>query len=131
VATLSWTKEIGDAIERADRESFIQEPPRTLKGRIGFLIRQLGSAKAVAAEIGVTADSVNRYRRGARRNPPPGHCGEGRRGGAAALATAGPQAPPPAGRAVQREGDASRVRRPASGWPPQSSSAWVDSIWCP
>ncbi|TQJ37095.1 hypothetical protein FBY34_8604 [Streptomyces sp. SLBN-115] len=36
--------EIGDAIERADRESFIQEPPRTLKGRIGFLIRQLGKS---------------------------------------------------------------------------------------
>jgi hypothetical protein len=63
--------EIGDAIERADRESFTQEPPRTLKGRIGFLIRQLSSAKAVAAEIGVTADSVNRYRRGARKHPPP------------------------------------------------------------
>ncbi|MDQ0578145.1 telomere-protecting terminal protein Tpg [Streptomyces rishiriensis] len=65
------TGEIGDAIERADRESFTQEPPRTLKGRIGFLIRQLGSTKAVAAEIGVTADSVNRYRRGARKHPPP------------------------------------------------------------
>jgi DNA-binding transcriptional regulator YdaS (Cro superfamily) len=28
----------------------------------------LGSAKAVAREIGVTADSVNRYRRGARKH---------------------------------------------------------------
>lgn len=60
--------EIDDAIERADRESFTREPPKTLKGQIGYLIRQLGSAKAVAQEIGVTADSVNRYRRGARKH---------------------------------------------------------------
>ncbi|GHG04752.1 telomere-protecting terminal protein Tpg [Streptomyces filamentosus] len=61
--------EIEDALERASREHFTQEPPKTLKGQIGYLLRQLGSAKAVAAEIGVTADSVNRYRRGARKNP--------------------------------------------------------------
>ncbi|MFF8592342.1 telomere-protecting terminal protein Tpg [Streptomyces sp. NPDC015220] len=61
--------EIEDAIERADREAFTREPPKTLKGRISYLIKQLGSAKAVAREIGVTADSVNRYRRGARKHP--------------------------------------------------------------
>ncbi|MEU1106547.1 XRE family transcriptional regulator [Streptomyces tibetensis] len=61
--------EIEDAIERADRESFTREPPKTLKGQISYLIKQLGSAKAVAQEIGVTADSVNRYRRGARKHP--------------------------------------------------------------
>ncbi|MEU2856706.1 telomere-protecting terminal protein Tpg [Streptomyces syringium] len=60
--------EIEDAIERADREAFTREPPKTLKGQIGYLIKQFGSAKAVAQEIGVTADSVNRYRRGARKN---------------------------------------------------------------
>ncbi|MDQ0585790.1 telomere-protecting terminal protein Tpg [Streptomyces rishiriensis] len=60
--------EIEDAIERADREAFTRQPPKTLKGQIGYLIRQLGSAKAVAQEIGVTADSVNRYRRGARKH---------------------------------------------------------------
>ncbi|MFC5203551.1 telomere-protecting terminal protein Tpg [Streptomyces kaempferi] len=63
--------EIEDAIERADREAFTKEPPKTLKGRIGYLIKQLGSAKAVAQEIGVTADSVNRYRRGARKHARP------------------------------------------------------------
>ncbi|MEV3915111.1 telomere-protecting terminal protein Tpg [Streptomyces canus] len=63
--------EIDDAIERADRESFTRQPPKTLKGQIGYLIRQLGSAKAVAQEIGVTADSVNRYRRGARKHARP------------------------------------------------------------
>ncbi|MFJ5899672.1 telomere-protecting terminal protein Tpg [Streptomyces sp. NPDC093064] len=62
--------EIEDAIERADREAFTREPPKTLKGQIGFLLKQLKSAKAVAAELGVTADSVNRYRRGARKHPP-------------------------------------------------------------
>jgi DNA-binding transcriptional regulator YdaS (Cro superfamily) len=60
--------EIEDAIERADRESFTREPPKTLKGQIGYLLKQMGSAKAVAAELGVTADSVNRYRRGARKH---------------------------------------------------------------
>jgi DNA-binding transcriptional regulator YdaS (Cro superfamily) len=62
--------EIADAIARADQEAFTREPPKTLKGRVSYLVRQLGSARAVAAEIGVTADSVNRYRRGARKNPP-------------------------------------------------------------
>ncbi|MEV5567937.1 XRE family transcriptional regulator [Streptomyces sp. NPDC052196] len=60
--------EIEDAIERADREAFTKDPPKTLKGQIGFLLKQLGSAKAVAQELGVTADSVNRYRRGARKH---------------------------------------------------------------
>lgn len=61
--------EIEDAIERAEREAFTRQPPKTLKGQIGYLLRQLGSARAVAREIGVTADSVNRYRRGARKHP--------------------------------------------------------------
>ncbi|GHG41890.1 telomere-protecting terminal protein Tpg [Streptomyces zaomyceticus] len=61
--------EIEDAIERADREAFTREPPKTLKGQISYLLKQLGSAKAVAQELGVTADSVNRYRRGARKHP--------------------------------------------------------------
>ncbi|MET7608877.1 telomere-protecting terminal protein Tpg [Streptomyces avermitilis] len=63
--------EIDDAIERADRESFTRQPPKTLKGQIGYLLKQFGSAKAVAQEIGVTADSVNRYRRGARKHARP------------------------------------------------------------
>ncbi|MGV9884905.1 telomere-protecting terminal protein Tpg [Streptomyces sp. NPDC003006] len=60
--------EIDDAIERADREAFTRPPPKTLKGQIGYLLKQMGSAKAVAQELGVTADSVNRYRRGARKH---------------------------------------------------------------
>ncbi|MCZ4100985.1 telomere-protecting terminal protein Tpg, partial [Streptomyces sp. H39-C1] len=42
----------------------------TLPARINYLLKQLGTAKAVAQELGITADSVNRYRRGARKNPP-------------------------------------------------------------
>ncbi|GHH88495.1 hypothetical protein GCM10018793_68370 [Streptomyces sulfonofaciens] len=61
--------EIEDAIERAEREAFTRQPPKTLKAQIGYLLKQLGSARAVAQEIGVTADSVNRYRRGARKHP--------------------------------------------------------------
>ncbi|MFE1781274.1 telomere-protecting terminal protein Tpg [Streptomyces sp. NPDC059506] len=62
--------EIEDAIERADQEAFTRQPPKTLKGQISFLLKQMRSAKAVAAELGITADSVNRYRRGARKHPP-------------------------------------------------------------
>ncbi|MFD3353421.1 telomere-protecting terminal protein Tpg [Streptomyces fradiae] len=62
--------EIEDAIERADQEAFTREPPKTVQAQIRYLIRQLGSARAVAAQIGVTADSVNRYRRGARQARP-------------------------------------------------------------
>ncbi|MCM2424239.1 XRE family transcriptional regulator [Streptomyces sp. RKAG293] len=62
--------DIEDAIERADREAFTRQPPKTLTARINYLLKQLGTAKAVAAELGITADSVNRYRRGARKNPP-------------------------------------------------------------
>ncbi|WP_432127492.1 telomere-protecting terminal protein Tpg [Streptomyces sp. bgisy082] len=58
--------EIEEAIERAERSHFTQDPPKTLKGQINYLLKQLGSTKAVAAELGVTADSVNRYRRRAR-----------------------------------------------------------------
>ncbi|MFI6039507.1 telomere-protecting terminal protein Tpg [Streptomyces sp. NPDC051315] len=61
---------INEAVDRADEEAFTRQPPKTLQGRINFLFRQLKTAKAVAQEIGVTADSVNRYRRGARRHPP-------------------------------------------------------------
>ncbi|MDQ0710902.1 hypothetical protein QFZ55_000354 [Streptomyces luteogriseus] len=62
--------EIDDAIERADREAFTREPPKTLKGQINFLMRQLKTTRAVAAELGVSQRSVERYRKGERRHPP-------------------------------------------------------------
>ncbi|MEU7027948.1 XRE family transcriptional regulator [Streptomyces sp. NPDC046275] len=62
--------EIDDAIERADRESFTRQPPKTLQARINFLMKQLRTTKAVAQEIGVSQRSVERYRKGERKHPP-------------------------------------------------------------
>ncbi|KPI22249.1 hypothetical protein OV320_1660 [Actinobacteria bacterium OV320] len=62
--------EIDDAIERADRESFTRQPPKTLQARINFLMKQLETTKAVAQEIGVSQRSVERYRKGERKHPP-------------------------------------------------------------
>ncbi|WP_060178623.1 telomere-protecting terminal protein Tpg [Streptomyces sp. IMTB 1903] len=62
--------EIEDAIVRADQEAFTRQPPKTLKGRINFLLKRLGTTKAVAAELGVSQRSVERYRKGDRKTPP-------------------------------------------------------------
>ncbi|MDO0939304.1 XRE family transcriptional regulator [Streptomyces sp. DG2A-72] len=62
--------EIEDAIERADREAFTRQPPKTLQARINFLMKQLKTTKAVAQEIGVSQRSVERYRKGERKHPP-------------------------------------------------------------
>ncbi|MGW4984994.1 telomere-protecting terminal protein Tpg [Streptomyces mirabilis] len=62
--------EIEDAIERADREGFTREPPKTLKSQIGYLLKQLKTTRAVAREIGVSQRSVERYRKGERKHPP-------------------------------------------------------------
>ncbi|MER5201087.1 telomere-protecting terminal protein Tpg [Streptomyces sp. NPDC002755] len=62
--------DIDDALERAGQEAFTQDPPKTLKGRIGFLMRRLGTTRAVAAEISVSQRSVERYIKGERKNPP-------------------------------------------------------------
>ncbi|CAL9673463.1 telomere-protecting terminal protein Tpg [Streptomyces sp. enrichment culture] len=64
--------EIDDAIERADQEAFTRQPPKTLQARINFLMKQLKTTKAVAAEIGVSQRSVERYRKGERKHPPKG-----------------------------------------------------------
>ncbi|MEV6109174.1 XRE family transcriptional regulator [Streptomyces sp. NPDC051940] len=61
---------IGEAIERTGQGGFTREPPKTLLGRINFLVRTLKSTKAVAAAIGVSQRSVERYRTGERKHPP-------------------------------------------------------------
>ncbi|MGK5545001.1 telomere-protecting terminal protein Tpg [Streptomyces sp. URMC 127] len=61
--------EIEDAIERAGQEAFTREPAKTVQARVNFLLKYL-TPKEIGQEIGVTADSVNRYRRGSRKNPP-------------------------------------------------------------
>ncbi|MBB6421557.1 hypothetical protein HDC93_007190 [Streptomyces sp. AK010] len=62
--------EIDGAIERADQEAFTREPPKPLKGQINFLMIQLKTTRAVAAELGVSQRSVERCRTGERRHPP-------------------------------------------------------------
>jgi hypothetical protein len=62
--------DIDEALDRAGQEVLTKQPPKTFKGQISYLMKQLKTAKAVAAELGITADSVNRYRRGARKHPP-------------------------------------------------------------
>ncbi|AJT70119.1 hypothetical protein T261_8527 [Streptomyces lydicus] len=62
--------QVNDAIERAGQEVFTHEPPKTLKGRINFLVKQLRTTKAVARELGITQRSVERYRTGERKHPP-------------------------------------------------------------
>ncbi|QJS98955.1 XRE family transcriptional regulator [Streptomyces asoensis] len=62
--------DIDDALERAGRETFTREPPKTLKGQIGYLMRRLGITRAVAAEVGVSRRSVERYLKGERKRPP-------------------------------------------------------------
>ncbi|MCX4718745.1 telomere-protecting terminal protein Tpg [Streptomyces virginiae] len=62
--------DIDDALERADHETFTREPPKTLKARIHFLIGKLKTTKAVAAELGVSQRSIERYRTGERKTPP-------------------------------------------------------------
>ncbi|MFF4448727.1 telomere-protecting terminal protein Tpg [Streptomyces sp. NPDC001502] len=62
--------EIEDAIVRADQEAFTKDPPKTLKGRINFLLKHLKTTSAVAAELGVSQRSVERYRKGDRKTPP-------------------------------------------------------------
>ncbi|WP_405593818.1 XRE family transcriptional regulator [Streptomyces sp. NBC_01410] len=59
-----------DAIERAGQDAFTREPPKTLKGRINFLLKQLKTTKAVAQALGITQRSVERYRTGERKHPP-------------------------------------------------------------
>ena len=62
--------DVDAALERADVEAFTREPPKGLKARIRFLLRQLKTTRAVAAEIGVSQRSVERYLTGERRHPP-------------------------------------------------------------
>ncbi|MBK3630870.1 MULTISPECIES: telomere-protecting terminal protein Tpg [Streptomyces] len=62
--------DIDDALERAGQEAFTREPPKSVRARIGFLTRRLGSTRAVAAEVGVSRRSVERYLKGERKHPP-------------------------------------------------------------
>ncbi|MEU3448703.1 XRE family transcriptional regulator [Streptomyces thermolilacinus] len=62
--------DIDDALRRADEEAFTREPPKSTRARVNFLVGKLKSTRAVAELLGVTQRSVERYRTGARKNPP-------------------------------------------------------------
>ena len=55
-------REIDDALERAGQEAFTREPPTSTQARINFLMRQLKTTRAVAAEIGVSEITVKVHR---------------------------------------------------------------------
>lgn len=62
---------IGDSLDAAEQQTVHRPVPRTTAARVRFLVRQAkGSTRAVAAQLGVSQRSVERYLKGDRRNPP-------------------------------------------------------------
>ena len=62
---------ISDSLARAAQEQFTRKPPVSTAARVGFLVKQLGTTRAVAALLGVSQRSVERYLKGTRKTPPP------------------------------------------------------------
>jgi hypothetical protein len=60
---------IADALARLLEDAFTRKPPSSVRVRAGFLVDKVGLAQA-AALLGVKPDSVRRYLRGTRKNPP-------------------------------------------------------------
>ncbi|MFK0127055.1 telomere-protecting terminal protein Tpg [Streptomyces nigra] len=84
--------EIDDAIERADREAFTRQPPKTLQARINFLMKQLKTTKAIAQEIGVNRGQPavgGALPQGRTQAPAPGDRGPDRRRRTGPLAATG------------------------------------------
>ncbi len=64
--------DIDEAIDRADTEQFTRLPPRTPRARMRLLLRaEKGSTVAVAARLGVSRRTVERYLSGVRKHPRP------------------------------------------------------------
>lgn len=64
--------EIDDALNRAGYEHVTKEPPKTPAARIRLLLHaEKGSTKAVAARLGVSRRTVERYLAGTRKHPRP------------------------------------------------------------
>ncbi|MFF8775474.1 telomere-protecting terminal protein Tpg [Kitasatospora sp. NPDC015120] len=56
---------IADGLERAERAQFTEPIPASTQGRVGFLLGKLtGGTKALAARLGVSQRTVQRYRAG-------------------------------------------------------------------
>ncbi|QMU77315.1 helix-turn-helix domain-containing protein [Streptacidiphilus sp. PB12-B1b] len=63
---------IEDALLRGDREQFTRQPPKTPLAQIRLLMRaEKGSTRAVAARLGVSQRTVERYLAGTRKTPRP------------------------------------------------------------
>ncbi|WP_095756362.1 telomere-protecting terminal protein Tpg [Streptomyces xinghaiensis] len=62
--------EIGDSLLRADEESFTRRPPKSTQARVRYLLSQVKTTRAVAALLGVSMRSVERYLQGTRKHPP-------------------------------------------------------------
>ena len=54
--------EIEDAIVRADQEAFTRQPPKTLKGRINFLLKQLKTTSIGRRSCREVTSAVRRTR---------------------------------------------------------------------
>jgi transcriptional regulator with XRE-family HTH domain len=62
--------DVHDALDRAEREVFTRQPPKSVQARVNFLLGKLKTTKAVAELLGVTQRSVERYLKGERKKPP-------------------------------------------------------------
>lgn len=64
--------EIDDALNRAAAEHDTKEPPKTAGARMRYLVRaEKGSTAAVAARLGISRRTVERYLAGTRKTPRP------------------------------------------------------------
>src|SRR6478609_6937772 len=62
--------EISDALDRGDIDHITRQPPKTAAAQIRLLVKaEKGSTKAVAARLGVSRRTVERYLAGQRRHP--------------------------------------------------------------
>lgn len=62
--------DIDQALERADREGFTRTPPKTPLAQMRLLVKaEKGSTRAVAARLGVSQRTVERYLAGTRKYP--------------------------------------------------------------
>lgn len=68
--------DIEDALDRAGAETFTRQPPKTPLGQMRLLVRaEKGSTRAVAARLGVSQRTVERYLAGQRKHPRPALAG--------------------------------------------------------
>ncbi|MHA6765343.1 telomere-protecting terminal protein Tpg [Streptacidiphilus sp. PAMC 29251] len=63
---------IGDSLRRAAEATFTRKPPVSTRARAQFLVQQLRGTRAVAALLGVSQRTVERYLDGTRKTPPKG-----------------------------------------------------------